>query len=162
MEAPGLLISFVFLWLYYRTFASSAIDGTLARPASSDKRGFVLTSLVLMAVFLTKYTYGLAMIGTVALMELSMLDWRSGVQLRRMGSPLVTAAIAPIRPALHRWLWLVGPFMLCLIIWLGTPYKLGEFFGYATAQPNEAQWSLDALLFYPKNILSLAEVQRSS
>ena len=61
--------------------------------------------------------------------------------------------MAPMRPAFNRWLWLVGPFVLCLVIWLGTPYKLGEFFGYATAQPNEAQWSWDALLFYPRNIL---------
>lgn len=152
LEAPGLLISFAFLWLYYRTFASSAINGTLARPANSDKRGFVLTSLMLMAVFLTKYTYGLAMIGTVGVMELSMLDWRSAVQLRQMGTSLVTALMTPMRAAANRWLWLIGPFVACLIIWLGTPYKLSEFFGYATAQPNEAQWSWEALFFYPRNI----------
>ncbi|MEM8858170.1 MAG: hypothetical protein AAGD96_07610, partial [Chloroflexota bacterium] len=40
MEAPGLLASFVFLWLYYRTFAVSTLDGTHARPTASDKRGF--------------------------------------------------------------------------------------------------------------------------
>ena len=153
MEAPGLLISIGFLWLYYRTFAVSAVDGTFARPSDADKRGFALTSLALMAVFLTKYTYGLAMVGTVALMELSMLDWRSGLQLRQMGSPFLTAAVAPLRPALNRWLWLIGPFVLCLILWLGTPYKLSEFYGYATAQPNEAQWSWGALAFYPKNLL---------
>ena len=153
MEAPGLLISFVFLWLYYRTFAVSAIDGTFARPADSDKRGFVLTSFALMAVFLTKYTYGVAMIGTVALMELSMLDWRSVAQLRRMGGGLLSSVIASLRPGFNRWLWLIGPFAACLIFWLGTPYKWSEFFGYATAQPSEAQWSVSELLFYPRNIL---------
>ncbi len=152
MEAPGLLISFVFLWLYYRTFAVSAVDGTFARPADSDKRGFVLTSLMLMAVFLTKYTYGVAMIGTVALMELSMLDWRSVAQLRSMGGGISSSVVAPLRAGFNRWLWLIGPFVLCLIIWLGTPYKLGEFLGYATAQPHEAEWSLAELLFYPRNI----------
>lgn len=152
MEAPGLLISFVFLWLYYRTFAVSALDGTHARPAASDKRGFTLTSVALMGVFLTKYTYGLAMLGTVGIMELTMLDWRSAWQLRQMGSPWLTAAVAPFRPAFNRWLYLFGPFVLLMVWWFGAPFKLGQFFGYATAQPNDAQWTLDALFFYPRNI----------
>ena len=152
LEAPGLLISFVFLWLYYRTFAVSALDGTHARPAASDKRGFTLTSVMLMGVFLTKYTYGLAMLGTVGIMELTMLDWRSARQLRQMGSPWLTAAVAPFRPAFNRWLFLFGPFMLLLIWWFGAPFKLNQFFGYATAQPNDAHWSINALFFYPRNI----------
>ncbi|MFT5193663.1 MAG: hypothetical protein ACI9EW_000085 [Cellvibrionaceae bacterium] len=132
LEAPSLLISFVFLWLYFQSFIVE----------KASRRQLVSTSLVLVAVFLTKYTYGLAMVGTVGLMELSFIDWR--------GSDTI---FAKIKGKLNRWLWLVAPFVVCLLIWLGTSYKFGEFFGYITAQPNEAQWSWEQLVFYPRNIV---------
>lgn len=133
MEVPGLLASFGLLWLYLRS---------IEKPTATRLVG---TSLMLVVTFLTKYTYGVAAVATVALMEASRFlpgqrtdegDGRRS-SLHRLGS---------------RWLWLLGPFVVAMIIWFAKPYKIAEFRAYATAQPSHQPWNLETLLFYPRSI----------
>ena len=62
MEAPGLLATFAFLWLYVRV---------LKRPSPSR---LIITSLLLALTFFTKFTFGVIAVGTVGIMELSLAD----------------------------------------------------------------------------------------
>jgi len=133
MEVPGLLATFGFLWLYVRA---------LEKPTAARLSG---TSVLLAVTFLTKYTYGVAAVATVGLMEVSQLLFGQGEAERRRQGTL-------IRVLGRRWVWLLGPFILIIAVWFAKPYKIAEFWSYATAQPSHRSWSLQTLLFYPRSI----------
>ncbi len=121
MEIPGLLASFGMMWLYTRA---------LNNPSAKNLAG---TSVMLAITFLTKYTYGVAAIATVGLMEMTLF----------IKNPTRTA---------RRWWWLIGPCALLLALWFAHPSKLASFWAYATAQPKNQTWQWDSLLFYPRSI----------
>lgn len=126
MEAPGLLATFAFLWLYLRS---------LKRPSPST---LILTSLLLTLTFFTKFTYGVIAVGTLGLMELSLIGARHFENAGQLG---------------RRWLWLLGPFLLILVLWFVRPGNLAQFGAYASAQPPGQPWlTPDNLLFYPRSI----------
>ena len=53
----------------------------------------------------------------------------------------------------RRWLLLLGPFALILLIWFIGPGNLGAFGAYATAQPPDQPWiTAENLFFYPRSI----------
>ncbi|MFQ6099793.1 MAG: ArnT family glycosyltransferase [Anaerolineae bacterium] len=127
MEVPGLLASFGMLWLYL---------GAIKEPTPWRLAG---TSLMLLVTFLTKYTYGLPALATVILMEASLL-WHA------------TRNTQHATRFTRRWIWLLGPFALAMLFWFARPYKIAEFWSYATAQPAHRSWNLETLLFYPRSI----------
>ena len=135
MEAPGLLATFTFLWLYTR-----------ALQRESPWR-LVLTSLLLTLTFFTKFTYGVIAVGTVGVMELSLL----------LGARHTPKSARHFKSGWHlgrRWLWLLGPFGLALLIWFAGPGNLAGFGAYATAQPPDQAWiTAENLFFYPRSII---------
>ena len=131
MEVPGLLASFGMLWLYIKA---------LKKPTAGRLIG---TSLMLAVTFLTKYTYGVGAVATVVLMEASRL---------LLGRGDSRARALRVRDTWMRWVWLLGPFLVVMIIWFARPYKIADFWSYATAQPAHRSWSLESLLFYPRSI----------
>lgn len=133
MEVPGLLASFGLLWLYTEA---------LERPTAGRLTG---TGLMLAITFLTKYTYGAAAVATVVLMEASRF-------LAVRSDSGASDRMTRLRGAGRRWAWLLGPFLLIMVIWFARPYKIAEFWSYATAQPAHRSWSLESLLFYPRSI----------
>lgn len=134
MEAPGLLATFTFLWLYVRA---------LKRPTPLL---LVLTSLLLTLTFFTKFTYGVIAVGTLGLMEISLLlGARNGKSAGRLDGST--------RSLGKRALWLLGPFLLALLLWFVRPGNLAQFSAYATAQPPNQPWiTVENLLFYPRSI----------
>jgi 4-amino-4-deoxy-L-arabinose transferase-like glycosyltransferase len=145
-ETPGLLITILLLWAYLRA---------LKQPT---RRRLVMTSLLLMGTFLTKYTYGLVAVLPVSIVELSLL-W----EVKRSASPdpvagstksAKPARSAPYRASgLKRILFLFGPFLLGMLLWFARPGNVAGFFAYATAQPPGQQWfTVESLLFYPRSI----------
>ena len=127
VEVPGLLATFCMLWLYLKA---------IEKPTPWR---LAVTSLMLLVTFLTKYTYGLPALATVVLMEASLL-WHA------------TRHTQHATRFTRRWLWLFGPFALAMLVWFAEPYKIAEFWSYATAQPAHRQWNLDTLIFYPRSI----------
>jgi hypothetical protein len=135
MEVPGLLASFALLLLYMHA---------VEKPSATR---LVATSILLAITFLTKYTYGLAAVATVALFEASRL--LAGEGRDEGGDQDSTASL----PALaRRWGWLVGPFALIMVVWFAAPSKIAAFWSYATAQPSSSSWTWEALWFYPRSI----------
>ena len=129
-EAPGVLVSFLFLWAYIRTFRHNT------------PQRLALSGALLLLVFLTKYTYGLATLATAVVVELSLLPWRRLLQ-----------HASPQRRLLQRPLWLFGPFLLGIIAWFAYPGNVAQFLAYVTAQPEGGlALSLESLLFYPRSI----------
>ena len=129
MEAPGLLAISLMLWAYLRA---------MKQPTA---RRLILVSVLAALVFLTKYTYGLVVIGTLALTEATLI----GSQRRTLKSNWRVIA--------RRWVWLFGPLGLVLIAWFVGPGKLDQFVSYATSQPRDVAWlTVENLLFYPRSI----------
>ncbi len=124
METPGVLVSFALLWVYLRALRQPT-PGRLA-----------LTSLLLIATFCTKYTYGLVVVATLAVMEgLAALSSRTWGAVAR------------------RWLWLFGPFALAMVVWFAQPYKIDGLREYVASAPQGQDWfSAESLLFYPRSI----------
>lgn len=133
MEVPGLLASFGLLLLYLKAIEEPTVGRLIG------------TSLMLTITFLTKYTYGVAAVATVVLMEAS---WLLPGQRKPQGRERRTS----LRDVGTRWLWLLGPFALITTIWFAESYKIADFWSYATAQPSHQPWTLEALLFYPRSI----------
>ena len=136
MEAPGLLATFSFLWVYVRA---------LKRPSPFY---LIAGSLLLALTFFTKFTYGVIVVGSVGVMELSLLiDARHAqANVRQFESAW--------HPDLRRWLYLLGPFALILLVWFIGPGNLGAFGAYATAQPPDQPWiTAENLFFYPRSII---------
>ncbi len=128
---PGLLVSLAFLWGYVRA---------VKRPSP---RRLLLASGLLALTFLTKYTFGVVMLATVSLMELSLLgSWRQTKPAESLRSFLW-------RQARQRWVWLGAPFVLVMLIWLGHPDKLAGFFSFIRPLPSSEPWlSTNNILFY--------------
>ncbi len=129
LETPGLLVSLLFLWAYVRAYHQPTIGR------------WVLTSLLLAAVFLTKYSYGVVALGAVALAELPEL-----VRAVRQGA---------LRPTLRgRWLPLFGPFALALLVWFLRPGQLDSFLGYTRPLSDSEPWlSLRNAIYYPRSFV---------
>ncbi len=129
MEAPGLLISFATLWSYLRA---------LNRPST---RWLMSVSLLMTLTFLTKYSYGLAVMATIGVMEATRVFVRD-------------RPIRPWRALAGRWLKLFGPFALALFAWFAKPYKIEAFVAYLMSQPpTVARFSVENLIFYPRSIV---------
>lgn len=149
-EAPGLLVSILFLICYLRSL----------RRATRSR--LLLAGVLLFVLFLTKYTYGVAAVATTLLVEFTLLLWPAPGALPE---PQGAASLRPApaadltfwqrlrRQARRRSLWLLAPFLLALAIWFALPGNLALFGDYVTAQPEEAYtFTLDNLLFYPRSI----------
>jgi len=135
MEVPGLLASFGLLWLYMQA---------LEKPNAARLVG---TSILLAITFLTKYTYGLAAVATVVLMEASRL-----LTEEERGDAGKQDGDASLPAVARRWGWLLGPFALIMVVWFAAPSKIAAFWSYATAQPSSSSWAWEALWFYPRSI----------
>lgn len=132
LEAPGLLVSMTFLYAYLRV---------LRRPT---RRNLLATSLLLLLTFLTKYTYGVVVVATLLLVEMTLLFTRG--QNESFGRCLA-------RLARRRWPWLVGPFVVGMVIWFGRPDKIATFFTYTRPLSEEQAWfSLSNVFFYLRSV----------
>ncbi len=134
LEAPGLLITLLLLWAYVR-----------AHKQPSRQR-WLLTSILLAVTFLTKYTFGVFTLVTILLMELSLLLPALRGNQRK---PFLSWFKAQLQ---ERWLWLFGPFVLVMLLWLGSPAKLAGFLGFTRPLADSEPWLTTAnLLFYPRS-----------
>ncbi|MCI0398492.1 MAG: glycosyltransferase family 39 protein [Chloroflexi bacterium] len=131
LETPGLLVSFALLWAYLRA---------MKRPSAAR---LLFTSLLLTLTFLTKYTYGLASLATLAIMGFS----------AALSPPKPERRLEWVRPLLWRWGWLFGPFVLAMLAWFGPPYKLNGLLAYVASQPVAERFSREGVLFYPRSIV---------
>lgn len=123
LEAPGLLASLLLLWSYVRA---------AKKPAASR---LVLSGLLLAAVFLIKYTYGLVALAAIGASEL--VEW--GLSRSRWDFP-------------RRWVWLFGPYLAIMALWFARPGQLGTFFDYTRPLAEEQSWlSLNNLAYYPRS-----------
>jgi hypothetical protein len=122
LEMPGLLFSLLTLWIYLRR----------------DKRSGSLVPVSLLATLtmLIKYPYGIVILGTLGLAELTRLP--SEKQWLRAG--------------VRRWAALFGPALVLLTLWFAGEHKVADFVYYATLQPKQTNWnSLDNLTYYPRS-----------
>ena len=133
MEMPGLLATFALIWLYLRALKEPTNGRLLA------------VGLLLVMTFLTKYTYGVMVVGALVLMELSLL-FANGDE----NAPPANGLRDNFASALPRWVWLFGPFLLFLIIWFFLAGNYQGFLSYASAQPPGQPWvTRENLFFYP-------------
>lgn len=122
LEMPGLLISFLTLWLYIKS--------------DRRRRLIVLVSLLAALTTLIKYPYGIIILGTLGLAELFKLP----------------AVKSQGREMIGRWLGLFGPAAVLLILWFIGEQKVADFFYYANLQPKQTDWySVYNILFYPRS-----------
>lgn len=136
-ETPGLLSTFLMLLAYVRA---------LQKPTRGR---FLLVSFLFMLTFLVKYTYGVAAVLTLLAMEFSLLLEQRGTANCPQSSQGRLLCFLQ-----QRWLWLVGPFILLLFVWLILGENLSGFLAYATAQPPGSSWlTRESLLFYPQVIV---------
>jgi 4-amino-4-deoxy-L-arabinose transferase-like glycosyltransferase len=121
LEGVGLLLTLLTCYLYIQALAG-------------EKRLLLLaTSLAAAAAFLTKYNFGLFLMGAIALNE--GLAWL-----------LARPAALPWR----RWLWLGTPAALILLLWLAAPGRLARFLHFSQAQEGQmAVWQGASWLYYP-------------
>lgn len=128
LETPGLLVCLLFLWAYVRA-------------GHRPTRGrFLLTSLLLAAVFLTKYSYGVVALGTVVVAELPEL-----LRAARAGQLA--------RDLRGRWLPLFGPFALILLGWFLRPGQAATFLSYTRPLSTAEPWlSLRNIIYYPRSL----------
>lgn len=127
LEAAGLLIALLTLWLYGRS-----------DPASPRARRYaLLTSLAVAAAFFTKYNFGLFLMGGIALNEL--VAWG----LARRGDWV------------KRWLALGGPTAVLALLWFLWPGHLARFLYFGGAQQGELTiWRLESWLYYPRSLFT--------
>lgn len=127
LEAPGLLVSLLFLWAY------------AVAVRSGQPLWFGLTSVLMAAVFLTKYSYGVVAVGAALLAELPIM-----ITVLRRGE----AGLALRR----RWLPLFGPLALVLLLWFLRPGQLANFLGYSRPLSTAEPWlSLRNAVYYPRS-----------
>lgn len=127
LETPGLLVSLLFLWAY-------VVAVRTGRPL-----WFGASSVLLAAVFLTKYSYGVVAVGAAVLAELPVMvgalrDGQAGETLRRRALPLF------------------GPLALILLLWFLRPGQVETFLGYTRPLSTSEPWlSWRNLLYYPRS-----------
>ncbi len=138
MEAPGLLATFAMLWIYVRAIKLPTRTRLLS------------VSLLLILVFLTKFTYGLIVVAAIFLMECSLVVSQAfGTGGQENGPGLLSSSRAVIE---RRWPWLFGPFLAAMIVWFIRPDNIQGFLAYASSQPPDQQWiTWDNLFFYPRS-----------
>lgn len=120
LEPAGLLITLLVLLCYVK-----------AEPGLGRWSWWaVCSSLLLAAGFLTKYSFGLFLLGGLILAE-----GLGQVMMRRGGC--------------IRWLCLFGPCAALILAWLANPEKLAGLLAYSRAQdPNMELWSVRSLTYY--------------
>lgn len=133
LEAPGLLVSMGFLYAYLHV---------LRRPT---RHNLLVTSVLLILTFLTKYTYGVVIVATLFLVEASLFfTGHKGESFRQQLK----------QQTRRRWLWLLGPFVVGLVVWFGSPDKLATFFTYTRPLSDEQAWfSLDNVVYYIRSVM---------
>lgn len=124
LEAAGLLVTFVWLACYVQA------DSETGRPL-----WLMGASLAAAAALFTKYSYGLFVVGGMALSE-------------------VLGVLAEKRwPDWRRGLYLAGPFALAALVWFAGEGKLSRFWVYSHSQNAEVElWSAANLLYYPASL----------
>ncbi|HRQ37708.1 MAG TPA: glycosyltransferase family 39 protein [Chloroflexota bacterium] len=145
LEMPGLLVSILALWAYLRV---------LKRPSPAR---LLLTSLLLTLTILTKYTYGAVTLTAVALTELTLAasTFRHASRITHHASHVTHHTSRITHHASRRWLYLFGPLILALLLWLARPGNLSGAVDYAQPLAGNAAWlSWRGLAYYP---LSLAQ-----
>lgn len=118
VEIPGLLVSLLFLWAYIRTLQK----GTTWR--------FLMVSFIMIAVFLTKYTYGIVLVLTLGLTEGSLLP---PLKIQQVWPTLKTRLV-------KRWIYLFGPFALATVLWFFHPEKIEGFVSFTQPLPGSEPW----------------------
>ncbi len=125
LEAAGLLVSLAALACCAR-----------AGPEAAGRPWLVASSLLAAAALLTKYVFGVFVLGGLALAEA--LGW------------LVTRRL----PA-TRWLALFGPAAAVAGLWFANPAKVAAFLDYSRAQQSSLPiWSGASLTYYPRVLLT--------
>ncbi len=123
LEGAGLVVTLAWLGAYLR-----------ARPGAWPGWAW-LAGLLSVAAFFTKYSFGVFVVGGMALAE-------------------ALALAAERRPAPRRWLALFAPAALLIGGWLLLPDKLGRLAGYSVAQRSSLVfWSWANWLYAPVNSL---------
>jgi hypothetical protein len=121
LEGVGLLLTLLTIYCYLHV-----IDG-------SGSRWLLATSLIAAAVFLTKYNFGLFLIGAIGLNE--GVGW------------LLTRST---RPPWERWLRLAAPAAFILLIWFAAPGRLARFLSFSQAQEGQLDiWQAAGWFYYP-------------
>ena len=125
LEAAGLLVTFVGLLCY-----------VTAGPGEDRLPWLVAASVSTMCVLLTKYSFGVFMVGSIVLNEaLNVLA------TRRL-------------PGRRRLVYLAGPFVLLMLIWFADPNKLYRFWIYSQSQKDQIEfWSARNLFYYPSSLI---------
>jgi len=124
VEAAGLLITVVGWWCYLRAGSDATRPGWLTA-----------TSLALATALLTKYSFGVFMVGGVVLAEIV-----NGLTQRKL-------------PSLRRWVYLFLPFGLIALGWFSGSGKWERFWTYSQAQQTTGVfWSFENLGFYPRSL----------
>jgi hypothetical protein len=118
VELPGLLVSLLLLWAYVGVVKRATAGRLLAA-------GFLLA-----AVFLTKYTYGIATLVAVGLTEITLLPMRRKIDLGQELRSRLT----------RRWPYLFGPFVLIMGLWFLSPAKISGFVSYTQPLPGNDAW----------------------
>lgn len=132
LEGAGLLVTLLALWLYGRSWPvnSPHVWGYAA-----------LTSLAVTAAWLTKYNFGLFLVGGIALNECA------AVWLARRGPVALDWR--------RRWLLLGGPAALVALLWFVWPGHWARFVAFSGAQEGDlAFWRAASWLFYPRSLLT--------
>ncbi len=138
VETPGLLVALLMLWVYVCA---------LEHPTRGR---LLLTSALLTFNFLVKYTYGVAAIGTFAVVELSLFIRGEIAGTERTEKCLRVRLLNVIK---ERWLWLFGAYLLAMGLWFCGPGKIAGFIAYANARPPNQTWiSWENFIFYLRSI----------
>lgn len=121
VEALGLVLTMVALFCYVR-----------AGPDAKRPLWLSLASIALMGALLTKYSFGVFLIGGIGLNEFL------GVWLERPAK------------LYQRWFYLGAPVILLTLLWFSGPGKLERFWAYSRAQGNQPNVDL---WFYPLSLV---------
>ena len=125
LEAAGLLVTLIGLLCYVKAGADEQRRVWLAA-ASVSAAGMLFT----------KYSFGVFMVGAIALTE------------------ALNALAARQMPSGRRLLYLAGPFVLLALIWFADPNKLYRFWVYSQSQKGQIGfWSAPNLLYYPNSLV---------
>jgi hypothetical protein len=120
LEGLGLLLTLLAIYGYVRT-------------EEMGQRWLVVASVSTVAAFLTKYNFGLFLMGAMGLNEL--VGW------------LLTRSI---RPPWQRWLRLGAPAALILPLWFAAPGRLDRFLSFSRAQEGQLDiWQGASWFYYP-------------
>lgn len=118
VEIPGLFVSLLFLSVYVRALQKDTA------------RRLRMVSLVMILVFLTKYTFGIVVVLTLGLTEVTLLPSFKTHQLW----PTIRSNFT------SRWLYLFGPFLFAAVLWFWQPEKIAGFVGFTQPLSSNEPW----------------------